>query len=356
MTDRHAPVRSRLQELEVDALLITSLPDIRWTCGFTGSNGVLLVGPDEAHFITDGRYSEQARHEVAEASVHVTTNGLSAYVDEHNFFRPFERVAFQADDRTVAQRAAMEEQHPDVSWVPVEKALTRFVAQKEDEEVDAIRAAQRITEAVFDKIVDLIEPGVTEKELAAEITYRHLKQGADRMSFDPIVASGPNSARPHARPTTRTLQSGDVIVLDMGCFLDGYASDMTRTVALGDPAPPAARAYEIVRRAQEEALAVARAGLTGKELDGAARQVIDDEGYGEAFSHGLGHGIGLQVHEWPRVSRQGEEELPEGTCVTIEPGIYLPEEGFGIRIEDIVVLRAGGSEKLTRAGKEFTRL
>ena len=173
------------------------------------------------------------------------------------------------------------------------------------------------------------------------------------MSFDPIVASGPNAAKPHARPTDRTLEAGDLVVIDMGCFVDGYASDMTRTIAMGEPSASARRGYEIVHKAQTAALSAARSGICAKDLDAAARDVIDEAGLGEYFTHSLGHGVGLQIHEWPRVSRTSEDELPSGACVTIEPGVYVPNEGYGVRIEDLVVLREDGAENLTHATKDL---
>lgn len=356
MGDRLSSIRSRLAELDVDAFFLTSLPSIRWACGFSGSNGALLLSPGECHFITDGRYGEQAHREVETARVHVSRRGLSTYVDENQLLAPFERVAFQAEHLTVAQHRALRDQHPEIVWVPKERIVTRLSASKDDEEVERIRRAQAVTESVFDDILDLIQPEVTEQELAAEITYRHLKQGADKMAFDPIVASGPNAAQPHARPTDRALQDGDMVVLDMGCFVDGYASDMTRTVAIGDPGDAARKGYETVHEAQREALAAARSGLTGQELDRVARDVIEAASLGDYFTHGLGHGIGLQVHEWPRISHTVEDELPSGVCVTIEPGVYVPEEDYGVRIEDIVVLHPDGSENLTQTPKELTSL
>ena len=356
MANRISRVQCRLEDLDANALLLTSLPDIRWTCGFTGSNGLLVVGPESAQFVTDGRYTEQARAEVAGAEVHIAENGLSDLVDEEGLLKSFSKVAFQADSVSVARRDNLAETHDTVEWVPTTKVLTMQVASKDRTEVEQIRAAQSITESVFEAVVDFIEPGLTEREVAAEIVYRHLKQGADSMAFDPIVASGPNGARPHARPTDRTLQAGEMVVVDMGCFREGYASDMTRTLALGDPGPEARRGYEAVLQAQEAALDVAQAGMTGEELDGAARNILEKADLDDYFSHGLGHGLGLQVHEWPRVSRTADDELPEGACVTIEPGVYVPEQNYGVRIEDIVVLRADGSENLTRSPKELMML
>lgn len=355
MTDRIARVRDCLDELEADALFLTSLPNIRWACGFTGSNGILIVGPDEASFVTDGRYTEQARAEVMEARVLIAKNGLSECITEESLLGSYSRVAFQAEAVSVARRDRLDEEHA-VEWVPTTNVLTRPVASKTPEETSRIRAAQSITEEVFREIVDVMEVGMTEREVAAEIVYRHLKKGAESMSFDPIVAAGPNAARPHARPTDRTLQEGDMVVLDMGCFRDGYASDMTRTVALGEPPDAARRGYDAVLEAQTAALSAAQAGLTGKELDAVAREVLEQAGLDEYFTHGLGHGIGLEVHEWPRVSHTADDELPEGACVTIEPGVYVAEESYGIRIEDIVILRDGGCENLTESPKELVTI
>jgi Xaa-Pro aminopeptidase len=353
MPNRLPRVRRQLADYDADALLLSFLPDIRWACGFTGSNGLLLVGADEAVFVTDGRYTEQARQEVDGAEVVIAKQGLMTRLIEDGYLDRWRRVLFQADDVTVSKRQQLEDKCEGVKWIPASEILTRQVAVKEDPEIRQIRRAQAVTEAVFEYILDQVEPGRTERELAAEITYDHLRRGAEKMAFDPIVASGANGARPHARPTDRTLQTGDVVVIDMGCILDGYASDMTRTVALGEPHPAAREGYALVRRAQERALNRARAGLKGKELDALARDVIKKGGMEEYFSHGLGHGIGLQVHEWPRVSHSVEDEVPAGVCVTIEPGVYVPEEQYGVRIEDIVVLRSDGIENLTTMSKEL---
>lgn len=353
MSHRLSRIQQQLAEHEADALLLSFLPNIRWACGFTGSNGLLLLDAEEAVFVTDGRYTEQARQEVDGAEVVIAKEGLMTRLMEGGYLEDREKVVFQADDVTVAKRQQLEEKCENVDWIPASEILTRHVAVKEDAEVRQIRRAQAVTEAVFEYILDQVEPGCTEREIAAKITYDHLRRGAEKMAFDPIVASGPNGARPHARPTDRTLQEGDLVVFDMGCILDGYASDMTRTVAIGEPSSAAREGYELVRRAQERALKHARAGLKGMELDALARDVIDEGGMEEYFSHGLGHGIGLQVHEWPRVSYSVDDELPDGVCVTIEPGIYVPEEQYGVRIEDIVVLRSDGAENLTTTSKEL---
>jgi len=353
MPDRIPQIRKRLHELQTDAVLLSSLPDIRWACGFTGSNGLLLVGEEAAVFVTDGRYTEQAQQEVKGADVVIAEEGLLSRLNDLDYLEGLDRVTFQAEHVTVAKREKLEEQLPEIEWEGKSDILTHQIGSKEEVEVEHIRRSQEITESAFEHILGVLEPGVMEKEIAAEITYQHLKRGAEKMSFDPIVASGPNGARPHARPTDRKLRSGELVVLDMGCFRDGYASDMTRTVAIGDPPESARRGYEVVREAQQRALDAARAGLTGKELDGTAREVVEEAGLGDQFSHGLGHGIGLEVHEWPRVSKTVDTELPRGACVTIEPGVYDPRNGFGVRIEDIIVLRSEGIDNLTSTSKHL---
>ncbi|PSQ95754.1 MAG: aminopeptidase P family protein [Bacteroidetes bacterium SW_9_63_38] len=353
MAHRLSRVRGRLAALDTDAILLSSLPNIRWACGFTGSNGLLLVSAEEAFFVTDGRYTEQAQQEVDGAEVHIASDGLVSHLQQEDLLESFHRIVIQADDVTVAHHQQLKDRCSRIDWVPTSDVLTHAVGKKEDIEIRRIRRAQSLTEAVFEDVIETIEPGQTEREVAAEITYQHLRRGAEKMAFDPIVASGANGARPHARPTDRTLRAGDLVVIDMGAVLDGYVSDMTRTIAVGEPDDDAREGYQLVRTAQEAALNAARAGLTGKELDAAARDVIENAGMGNYFSHGLGHGIGLQVHEWPRVSHTVDDELPSGACVTIEPGIYVPEKGFGVRIEDIVVLQPEGCMNLTRTDKSL---
>ena len=345
-------IRRHLDEHEADAILLTFLPDVRWACGFTGSNGILLIRSDDAVFITDGRYEAQAAQEVDGARVMMGGYDLLAYAAEQDLLEGCDAVVYQADHLPVVALEKLRELFGERTWIGSSDLLVRDVASKRDDEVDRIREAQRLTEAVFDEVIGVIREGVTEKEVAAEIVYRHLRKGAERMSFDPIVASGPNSALPHGRPTDRRFRRGDVVLLDFGCFLDGYASDMTRTVALGEPEAEARSVYDLVLSAQKQAIGCARSEMPSKDLDAVARGIIKEGGYGERFSHGLGHGIGLQIHEWPRVSYTVDYALPENCAVTIEPGVYLPGR-FGVRIEDIVVLRAGGCENLTRAPKEL---
>ncbi|MEX0821649.1 MAG: aminopeptidase P family protein [Rhodothermales bacterium] len=343
------------ERLGGDALYISSIPDIRWACGFTGSNGVLLVRVDAADLITDGRYRAQAADEVEGAVVHAPGYDLIGHVADAGLLDGARHVICQSDHLTVDAHAKLRDRLPHIDWEGRTDVLAPLVAVKTSDEIDRIRAAQRLTEDVYESLLSWIRPGQSEKSVAAEIVCRHLKGGAERMAFDPIVASGPNSALPHARPTGRRIERGDLLLLDFGCILDGYASDMTRVVSLGESDPEARTVYDLVIEAQQRALDGVRAGMASREVDALARDVIRDAGYGDAFVHSLGHGLGLQVHEWPRVTYAAEYAIPEDCVVTIEPGVYLPGR-FGVRIEDVVAVRNTGCENLTRASKAWTIL
>ncbi|MDZ4698400.1 MAG: aminopeptidase P family protein [Rhodothermales bacterium] len=355
MQERLDSIRSLFPDHGADAALITFLPNIRWTCGFTGSNGLLIVLRDTAHFVTDGRYAEQVSREVAGATVHIAPRGLVDFASGAALLAGATRVIVQSDHLTLDLFDQLQEGLKGLEWVPVAGLLQNIVAVKTSDEVGAIRRAQAVTDAVFEDILAFIAPRMTEHELAAEIVYQHLRRGASAMSFEPIVASGPNGALPHARPTSRALEVGDLVVLDMGCFVDGYASDMTRTVAIGTPEDEAVRVYDIVLDAHLRALEAAHAGMTGKMLDAIAREVISEGGYGPHFAHSLGHGVGLQIHEWPSVSFRTEDVLPEGAVITIEPGIYLAGR-FGVRIEDMALLGPTSAESLANSPKQLIRL
>jgi Xaa-Pro aminopeptidase len=352
VTERIATIRRLIGEHDADAALVSSLPDIRWAVGFTGSNALLVVTTERAHFLTDGRYTAQAGSEVEGAEVHVPDADLVESLAHGDVFDGVDTALCQADHLTVAQYDRLREQLPEVTLHPVAGLLKKHVASKSEGEIDAIRRALAVTESVLEGLLPLIGPGVSERDLAAEIVYQHLKRGASAMAFEPIVASGVRGALPHARPSGKTIRPGELVVIDMGGVVDGYASDMTRTVAVGEPGETARRAYGVVLEAKRRATAAVRAGASGKALDRIARDVIGEAGLGDYFSHSLGHGVGLQVHEWPRLSHRADDTLPENAVVTIEPGVYLPER-FGIRIEDMVVARADGPEVLTRTPSDL---
>ncbi len=351
MMDRISTLRELLIRFEADALLLAFLPDIRWATGFTGSNGLLFVSAQKAVFLTDGRYTTQAATEVQHARVAVVEGNMFDALPAQTTAREAAQVLIQSEHLTLYDQARLTAALPEAGWKQEAGWMRELVARKTDAELDLMRQAQRITEAAFEAVLGRIEVGMSEKEIAAHLTFEQLRLGAERMSFDPIVASGPNSALPHARPTDRKVGTGEVLLLDFGCVFEGYASDMTRTVFVGEPDPEARRVYGVVREAQERALRGARAGMAANALDALARDVIAAAGYDGTFTHGLGHGVGLQIHEWPRVSKQSDEPLPGGAVVTIEPGIYLPGR-FGVRIEDMIVLREDGADNLTRASKD----
>ena len=352
MTDRLATLRRLAAEHDADGVVLTHPTDLRWTVGFTGSNGLLAVTERGAWFATDGRYTTQAGAEVQSAEVHIAPGALAVWLGESGVLDGVQRVAVQSDRLTVAALDKLRGALPALGFVPVAEMLVEAVAVKTDAEVEAVRQSQALTCEVFEAIVPFLRSGVTEREVGAQIVFEHLRRGASAMSFEPIVASGPNGALPHARPSDRELRAGDLIVIDMGGYLDGYSADLSRTVAIGEPGDAARDAYAAVQRAQRAAIAAASAGMTGRELDAVARGVLDDAGLADAFTHSLGHGVGLDVHEWPRLSQQVEHVLPAGATVTVEPGVYL-EGQFGIRIEDVVVLREGGCENLTPLGTDL---
>lgn len=342
---RHHALGGARARRAADALLLTDPADVRWACGFTGSNGWLLWTPWAARFVTDGRYAEQASREVVGAEITAEGGDLARLLAE-TWPSGVQSAAFSADRVTVDTAERLRAALPDVRWVPGTHVLGPERAVKDEGELAAIVRAQRISEAVFVELLERLRPGVSERELAAEITWLHLRRGAERMSFEPIVASGPNSALPHARPTRRVLERGDVLLLDFGCVVDGYASDMTRMVSLGQPRADVLRVHALVREAVEAAEEGARAGLTSAQVDALARTRIERAGYASRFPHSLGHGVGLDIHEWPSVSFRSQDGLPAGCVLTIEPGIYLEGE-FGVRLEDMVVLDDTGIRRLT---------
>ncbi|MGB3543120.1 M24 family metallopeptidase [Rubrivirga sp.] len=345
-------IRRLIRESNCDFALLSDPAELRWAVGFTGSNGLLLVGRDQSHFFTDSRYTVQAASEVTTARVHLAESSLVSSLSDLAVLEERCSVVFSSDKLTVAQYRSYQKKLTQAEFVPIDSFLSEAIAQKTDAQVEAVRRAQALTCEVFEGLVSQIKPGVTERDIGAEIVYQHLSRGASAMSFEPIVAGGARGAKPHARPSSHALEKGDMVVIDMGCVLDGYCSDMTRTVSLGEPSGEARRAYDAVRAAQIAAIEVAAAGLTGSDLDSVARSVLEDAGFGDAFSHSLGHGVGLEVHEWPRLSSKVDHVLPPNATVTIEPGVYIEGE-FGIRIEDLIVLREGGNDNLTPLSTEL---
>lgn len=358
MTDRLARLRTLMAEQQVEALLVTGEANRRYLSGFTGSAGALLITPDDALLLTDARYVEQAAQQAPHFRVvPVTHTTYGRTVAEEARKRGVRRIAFEAHRLTYAAYSAYREALPEgVELVPLGTGgmglVERLRVVKDDGELALIRKAAAIVDAAFEHILSVLRPGLTEREVAWELEAFMRKQGAERAAFPIIVASGPRSALPHGVASDRVIGKGELVTLDFGAVYQGYCSDLTRTVAVGEPPEELKKIYEIVRQAQERGVAHVKAGMTGKEADALCRDVIAAAGYGEQFGHSTGHGIGLEVHEAPSLSARSEEPLPVGAVVTVEPGIYLPGVG-GVRIEDDVVLTATGNECLTHAPKDL---
>jgi len=355
-THRRAALRRALQASDLDALLVTDLLNIRYLTGFTGSNAALLVaagGEQGSVFCTDGRYGTQAQRQVPDLRLVVDRPCdlvLAAAAAEAGC----RRLGFESHRVTVDGHAAVAATAPGVELVRAPGMVEALRVVKDDTEVEALRMACAAADRA---LADLIahgglRPGRTEREVARELADRMLDHGAAGPSFESIVATGANSAVPHHRPTDAVLAGGDLVKLDFGALVDGYHSDMTRTVVLGEPAAWQREIYQLVAAAQASGRAALWPDADVRDVDAAAREVIQRAGYGDQFVHGLGHGVGLAIHEAPTLSRLGDGKLTAGMAVTVEPGVYLAGRG-GVRIEDTLVVRDGEPELLTLTTKEL---
>lgn len=341
-----------MRERGMDVLFISSPSNIRYLTGFTGSNGLCIVRGRSALLVTDSRYGTQARRETGGVRLAVAQNGLAEHAASLGVLRRGERAGFESATVTYAAYRGLRSLFPGVTFLPTRELVEDLRVIKEPSEVRRLRAAAKISDAVFIELLEMIRPGVRETDLAAEISYRQRRLGAEGDAFPPIVVAGPRGALPHARPGPRRLRKGDLLTLDFGCVVEGYHSDLTRTVGVGKPDATRLRMYRAVYEAHRNAVASARAGMTGRALDAVARASITAAGFGAYFQHSLGHGLGLHLHERPRISARSFDPLPAGAVVTIEPGVYIQRVG-GVRIEDDVLLKSGGCEVLTKAPKEL---
>jgi Xaa-Pro aminopeptidase len=349
-------LRLRFSELSADAILVTQFPNIRYLCGFSGSAGMLLVEQTKSTLFTDSRYTFQAKDEVFDARTEIIKGGLVRTVGEYlRRKRRRVNVAYSPSNMTVAQKDALHKFAPNVRWVPDGDAIEDLRSIKDASELADIRAAAELISDVFTDVVRGIKCGLSELELAARIEYGIKQRGGSGLSFDTIVAAGPRSAWAHAHPTSKLLGKNELVVLDQGAILRGYCSDMTRTVFVGKASKRVRGLYNAVLEAQEAAKKAIRPGVTAGAVDKAARSVLTRHGLGRYFTHSTGHGLGIEVHEKPRLGRGEKSVLQEGMVVTVEPGVYLEGVG-GIRVEDDVVVTASGSSDLTTASREFFEL
>lgn len=331
---------------------------IRYLCGFTGSNAVLVVSQKDAFFITDGRYTNQANEQIEGAKVITYKGGKSISeafikaIKENKDIQLKGKIGIESKETSAEFFLFLERSFPEIKVVELENFVLNLSLVRSEYEQDCIREAVAKTDIVFNEILPLIKPGVSEKDLAAEISFRHIKHGAEKDSFEPIVASGPRSALPHGIASDRRIETGDFITFDIGCFFKGYASDFTRTVVVGEPTARQVGIYETVKKAQRAAVAAAGPGVKCLDLDSVARKIISDAGYGVNFTHSLGHGLGHYVHGLPVLSAKSPHVLEPGNVITIEPGIYITGYG-GVRIEDDVIITAEGSEELSKLTREL---
>jgi Xaa-Pro aminopeptidase len=349
-------LRERLRDTDADALVVTRLPNVAYLTGFTGSAGVVIVGPEHDLLITDGRYSEQAAEQLGaagvKAGIEIATTQAAQHAALAAAVQGAARLGLEAHGVTWAQQRSYADQLEGIELVPTENVVEAMRAVKEPGEVARIRAACAIADDALAHVLPSLHDGPTEREFARALEWEMRERGATRTSFETIVASGPNGSKPHARPTDRAVQAGELVVIDFGCVVDGYCSDMTRTVSVGDPGPEARRVWDVVLESQRAGRAAVRAGVKCVDVDRASRAVIEDAGWGEAFAHGTGHGVGLEIHESPRVAATSDGTLEPGHVVTVEPGVYLPGVG-GVRIEDTVVVTSDGADALTEFPKSL---
>ncbi len=350
---RQRQVREQMERLHLDGLLVTHLPNIRYLTGFTGSSGALVVAASRSAFFTDGRYTTQARDEVQGARVTIAKGALlkaaAGWIGE----RKLRAVGFESERMTVAERSRLARVLPKRARLRATSGAVEGLRMiKEEEELEQIQAAVVLASSLFDGVVQRIVPGALESEIAGELEHAARRAGAEGMSFETIVAGGERSALPHGRASSQPVPNRGFVILDFGVILAGYCSDMTRTVHVGKPMERARAMYGAVQEAQQAGVAAVRPGVTAGEVDAAARRTLQRAGWGKYFTHSTGHGVGLEIHEPPRLGTGEKTVLQPGMVVTVEPGVYVPGEG-GVRIEDMVVVTERGCEVLTPTTKEL---
>jgi Xaa-Pro aminopeptidase len=356
---RQQRLQHSLSTQRLDALLITHPPNIQYLCGFTGSSGALVLTEKKAVFITDGRYTEQARSEVGSARIVIARQGPLAAAaawlssQQKKGRRVPAKIGIEGVHMTVAARSQLSGMLPkNIRLRPAPPLVEQARMVKDEEEIACIRSAVLLGASLFDRALEVIRPGVRETEVAAEMEYAARKAGAEAMSFETIIASGERSALPHGRASQAVIPAQGFVVCDFGVILSRYCSDMTRTVYVGRPSAEARGVYQAVKESQQAAVDAVRPGISVGEIDRAARKSLQKCGLAKYFTHSTGHGVGLEIHEAPRVAAGQTEILQPGMVITIEPGVYVPGK-WGVRIEDMVVVTERGCEVLTPTSKEL---
>ena len=352
--DRQEKLKNVIAEIGLDGMLITNLTNIRYICGFTGSSGTCLITTYGQSFITDGRYIEQSKDQVKGFDRYIDMDTNLAIIKKNKLINKDLKIGFEGDHVSFSLYDSMKKMFTDTCWESTKMILEDLASVKDQTELDAIRTAVEITDKVYEEILPMLRPGYTEKQVANSMVSKYREYG-DGEAYSPIVATGPNGALPHAVPTEREFKKGDFIVIDAAAKYAGYHADMTRTPVVGKATDKHHEIYDIVKEAQQRGCDIAKAGVSCKDVDAATRDYIHQMGYGEYYTHGTGHGLGLEIHTSPRFSPASEDILAENNVMTIEPGIYLAGWG-GVRIEDDVIINQNGCEILNKTTKDLVVL
>lgn len=355
MHDRIERVRAKMRELNLDALVVSSRTNIRYLTGFSGSNGLAVVTHDNAYLITDNRYRDQAPLEAPNAEIFIAVENLYRPLKGQKLLQNCKRTAFEANHLSFRGFSHLRDIAPNNHFIATENLIEKIVAIKSRVEIDKIQAACLATEKTWAAVLPMLRPGMAEVEIVSELYYQGLRNGATAMAFEPIVASGKRSALPHGTATSKSLQPGDFVVIDFGCEVDGLKSDMTRTVFVGEPTADQRQMYEAVKTANALAFSSIRINMKAAELDKIVRDRLTELGFEKEFSHSLGHGFGLGIHEMPRIGQKSKDWLLPNSVFTIEPGVYVPDMG-GVRIEDDVLLAEDTPQLLTHIGRELVTI
>ena len=352
LDSRTTKLKNELKALNLDGMYITNLTNVRYLTGFTGSAGSVLILEDKQYFFTDGRYIEQSQQQVKNCKIHIVGSAHYLAIKNKNLLCKGLKIGLESPFVNIDLFDDIKNAMPSVKWEKVADIIGVLAAVKDQYEIDSLQVAVDITDQVFTEIIPELKVGAIEKHVAAKISYLFKMNGADGDSYDPIIGSGYLGALPHATPTNKPFESGDFVVMDFGALYNGYHADMTRTVVIGSATSKHKEIYDIVLESQLAGIAKAKAGITGEELDKACRSVITNKGFGDKFIHSTGHGLGLEVHTYPRISSFNKKPLLENYIITIEPGIYL--EGWGgVRIEDDCLIQKNGCRPMNKSSKEM---
>ncbi len=345
-------VKEKISEQGLDGIYITNLTNVRYLTGFTGSAGSVLILDSNQHFFSDTRYDEQSKDQIKNYKIHMIKSGYEDSIKNLDEIKNNMKLGFESDYVSFSSYKRLIKIINNVKWFETSQIVEHIAAVKDDTEIESLKSAIEVTDEVFKQIIPDLKVGAIEKEIAAKISYLFKMNGAEGDSYDSIIASGHLGALPHARPSDKKFEKGDFVVMDFGALYEGYHADMTRTVVIGKASEKHHEIYDIVLKSQLNGIKIAKAGITGADVDRACRDTINKAGYGKEFCHSTGHGIGLEVHTYPRLSVHNKKPLLKNYVVTIEPGIYIPGWG-GVRIEDDCLIRNNDCLPLNKSTKEM---